>query len=444
MNKPSEIAFKALKTMREKEGIGAVFPSDKIWLFTDEKPDSSLRPGAINWLRQNGYIETTGRMTNAVTEARAGSKTPEYRFGASFTGGSTAATVTETAELPKLAEQFRLSCSGVLQVNDLLQTRLLTSLFAKRFLVLTGLAGSGKTKLGQALARWITPDPGWIDPSDQSKGKNPNPFYTLVPVGADWTGNENIIGYADGLRAPQADKPGYYVTKPALELIRHAADSANAAIPHFLILDEMNLSHVERYFADLLSAIESGEAIPLHEGAKRFDDKGKDVQARLTLPDNLFILGTVNVDETTYMFSPKVLDRANVIEFRVEPHELNAFLASLAAPNLNALDGAGIAFAEAFAKAAARKDIKVPTATKSHFDAEMNLYFAVLRDHGAEFGYRVAYEAASCGRPARWALHPSRPVGFRKTPPAASGSTPPSIRSSSRSFSPNSTAPAPN
>ena len=117
MNKPSEIAFKALKTMREKEGIGAVFPSDKIWLFTDEKPDSSLRPGAINWLRQNGYIETTGRMTNAVTEARAGSKTPEYRFGASFTGGSTAATVTETAELPKLAEQFRLSCSGVLQAH---------------------------------------------------------------------------------------------------------------------------------------------------------------------------------------------------------------------------------------------------------------------------------------------------------------------------------------
>ena len=65
----------------------------------------------------------------------------------------------------------------------------------------------------------------------------------------------------------------------------------------------MNLSHVERYFADFLSAIESGEKIPLYG------------EEELTLPENLFIIGTVNVDETTYMFSPKVLDRANVIEF---------------------------------------------------------------------------------------------------------------------------------
>ena len=71
-----------------------------------------------------------------------------------------------------------------------------------------------------------------------------------------------------------------------------------------LILDEMNLSHVERYFSDFLSAIESGEEIPLYGEEKT-----------LTLPDNLFTIGTVNVDETTYMFSPKVLDRANTIEF---------------------------------------------------------------------------------------------------------------------------------
>ncbi len=96
-------------------------------------------------------------------------------------------------------------------------------------------------------------------------------------------------------------------------------------MPHFLILDEMNLSHVERYFADLLSAIESGEEIPLYEGSERKAD-GKVVPRRLRLPDNLFIIGTVNVDETTYMFSPKVLDRANVIEFRMEPSEMAAFL----------------------------------------------------------------------------------------------------------------------
>lgn len=308
-------------------------------------------------------------MTNAVTDARAGSKTPEYRFGPRFAGTSPADGTTETPELPKLAQQFRESCTEVLQVNDMLQARLLTSLLAKRFLILTGLAGSGKTKLGQAFARWITPDPGWIAPADQSKGKHPNPFYAMIPVGADWTGNENIIGYADGLRAPQGENPDYYVTKPALELIRHAADPANADIPHFLILDEMNLSHVERYFADLLSAIESGEAIPLHEGSKRLDDRGKEVEARLKLPDNLFILGTVNVDETTYMFSPKVLDRANVIEFRVEPHEMIAFLSNLSAPDLTRLDGTGITFAKSFTSEAATKDVIVPPTRKVHFDA---------------------------------------------------------------------------
>ena len=67
----------------------------------------------------------------------------------------------------------------------------------------------------------------------------------------------------------------------------------------------MNLSHVERYFADFLSAIESKEPIPI------FGESNKS----LMLPNNLFIIGTVNVDETTYMFSPKVLDRANTIEF---------------------------------------------------------------------------------------------------------------------------------
>ena len=71
----------------------------------------------------------------------------------------------------------------------------------------------------------------------------------------------------------------------------------------------MNLSHVERYFADFLSALESGEKIPLHKNIV------SEIEQEMKLPNNLMVVGTVNVDETTYMFSPKVLDRANVIEF---------------------------------------------------------------------------------------------------------------------------------
>ena len=260
-------------------------------------------------------------------------------------------------------------------------------MLSKRFLVLTGLAGSGKTKLAQAFAHWITPDPGWVDAGDHSKGRCLNPQYALVPVGADWTGNENIVGYPDGLQSAN------YVTRPALELMRHAIEPENAKVPHFLILDEMNLSHVERYFADLLSAIESGEEIPLYEGSDRKAD-GKVVPHRLRIPDNLFVIGTVNVDETTYQFSPKVLDRANVIEFRMEPAELAAFLESPKAPRLEELDGKGAAFGKAFVEAAADKAREVPASVKADFEREMLLFFNLLRQHNAEFGYRTGYEAA--------------------------------------------------
>lgn len=119
--------------------------------------------------------------------------------------------------------------------------------------------------------------------------------YQIVPVGANWTDNTNIVGYYNVITED-------YQSTPAYELINQAQNDPKN--PYFLILDEMNLSHVERYFADFLSAIESGEEIPLYGNNET-----------LELPDNLFIIGTVNVDETTYMFSPKVLDRANTIEF---------------------------------------------------------------------------------------------------------------------------------
>ena len=123
--------------------------------------------------------------------------------------------------------------------------------------------------------------------------ENVNENYKIIPVGANWTENRHIVGYYNVITNEYQDTPAYKLIE----------QTNNSQEPHFLILDEMNLSHVERYFADFLSAIESGEKIPLYG------------EEELTLPSNLFIIGTVNVDETTYMFSPKVLDRANVIEF---------------------------------------------------------------------------------------------------------------------------------
>lgn len=140
--------------------------------------------------------------------------------------------------------------------------------------------------------------PIWEREKDDSTDYKKDPNYKIVPVGANWTENRHVLGFYNVITEEYNETPSYSLIKAAKNDI---------GSPYFLILDEMNLSHVERYFADFLSAIESGQPIPLYSN----DDENYE----LDIPDNLLIVGTVNVDETTYMFSPKVLDRANTIEF---------------------------------------------------------------------------------------------------------------------------------
>ena len=140
--------------------------------------------------------------------------------------------------------------------------------------------------------------PIWEKEKDDSTDYKKDPNYKIVPVGANWTENRHVLGFYNVITEEYNETPSYSLIKAAKNDI---------GSPYFLILDEMNLSHVERYFTDFLSAIESGQPIPLYSN----DDENYE----LDIPDNLLIVGTVNVDETTYMFSPKVLDRANTIEF---------------------------------------------------------------------------------------------------------------------------------
>lgn len=212
--------------------------------------------------------------------------------------------------------------------------------------------------------------------------------YEVVSVGADWTSSEQVLGYPDGL-----DKRRYVRTR-ALDLILRAVSEPE--LPHFLILDEMNLSHVERYFAELLSAVESGEPVHLHSdkdanGAPATRDG---VPNEVHLPPNLFILGTVNVDETTYMFSPKVLDRANVLEFRVSGSKLKGFLENPAAVEFIKLDAAGAEHGKQLI-ALAKQPVRLPDAERKMFEAELCLFFEALQSANAEFGFRVAKESAS-------------------------------------------------
>ncbi len=197
--------------------------------------------------------------------------------------------------------------------------RFLAALAAKPFVIFTGNSGTGKTKLAQLLAHWMAGD------ADETKNR-----YAVVPVGADWTDNRNVVGFVNHLRKDDHQNPLYQSTSVLDLLLRATADPAR---PYFLILDEMNLSHVERYFSDFLSAMESKKTIPLHNEIQTLRTPSGDIVPRgLAFPENLFVIGTVNVDETTYMFSPKVLDRANVLEFRIGAEQAKAFLSGSILP----------------------------------------------------------------------------------------------------------------
>ncbi len=127
--------------------------------------------------------------------------------------------------------------------------------------------------------------------------------YLIVPVGSNWTDNRHILGYHNAIT-------NKYSRTPTLDLL--IKSNRDITHPSILILDEMNLSHVERYFSDIISSMESKVPILI-------DSVSDDVPKEIDLDDNLFIIGTVNMDETTYTFSPKVLDRSNVIEFECTP-----------------------------------------------------------------------------------------------------------------------------
>ncbi len=262
-------------------------------------------------------------------------------------------------------ENFIKYCnnSGLI-FSDQLIKRFVASIWTKPFVICSGLSGSGKTKLAQAFAMWIC----------QNKSQ-----YEIVPVGADWTNREPLLGYPNALDEQSYVKPENGI----LQLILNA--KANENLPYFLILDEMNLSHVERYFADFLSTMESKEAIPLH---KIDNEKSGTIPQKLALPSNLFIIGTVNIDETTYMFSPKVLDRANTIEFRLSEDDLEKFMASDIPLDLGKLEHQGATMAEDFVRIAQSKT----TSSLDKYKDDIVKFFGELQKSGAEFGYRTTSE----------------------------------------------------
>ena len=274
---------------------------------------------------------------------------------------------TESFSIKKIISHIKET--GLLYTDSLVK-RFAFSLMSKRFLILSGLAGSGKTQLALAFASALV--------------KNKDKQMCVVSVGADWTNREPLLGFPNALQPDKYVKPESGV----LDLLIEANREENADKPFFLILDEMNMSYVERYFADFLSAMESKEKISLWNSDTDSDKVIDGVPQRIELPKNLFIIGTINVDETTYMFSPKVLDRANVIEFKISSKEMGTFLQEMREIDRDSIISKAAGMGADFVAKACKKDL----AQDDEAVKMLQKFFDELKNVNAEFGYRSATE----------------------------------------------------
>jgi len=265
-------------------------------------------------------------------------------------------------------------------------TRYLLSLTSKPFVLLTGISGTGKTKIAQVFAEFI------LQNQEEEVRESRKKF---IPVRPDWMDNRGLLGFYNLLDES-------YHSTPLMELLLTANGESNAKIPFFAILDEMNLARVEQYFSDFLSIMESrtpdnqdGEWLILHPfGENKPAVANYSVPSKIRIPMNLFFTGTVNVDESTYMFSPKVLDRANVIEFndvlldRDHPSELESrFVLRRDMQSLDAVSGM-----LADRRLSSLQDFEEAIRMNGSYLWTLEQLISLLREYNLHFGYRVINE----------------------------------------------------
>lgn len=290
---------------------GSGVPKSICWFFDAEGIETGESKGITLIYKGTEY---NGKLTNDTTENRRiqirwyndlGNCFNEYKnieSKAKFTkktdsvyeieiiGGEKEMTVKEKINVIK----EYIAAKGFNYEGDLIENFYL-SLKSKPFVILAGTSGTGKTRLVKLFAEAIG-----------AKMK-------LVPVRPDWSDSSDLFGHTD--------LSGRFQPGAIIDFIKQA--EWNSDTPYFLCLDEMNLARVEYYLSDFLSVIETRdrkangeiETDPLVDVDYYKDSDAKGKYGRVFIPENLYIVGTVNMDETTFPFSKKVLDRANTIEF---------------------------------------------------------------------------------------------------------------------------------
>lgn len=291
-----------------------------------------------NKLSVKNIVSRAGLSDNYIVEINKGVKLSELisqnSFGMAFWNGET--------KVKKKSEFSNLIINSAQGYS----LQYLTALRTKPFMLLAGISGTGKSRIVRKLAQATVTEElqkaegyeGTDFANDRWKLHSPANF-ELIQVKPNWHNSMDVIGYLSNIPSP------HYVFTPFIEFIVKAWQYPE--VPFFLCLDEMNLAPVEEYFAEFLSAIESrsfeGGEYMTDPIIKPFNSFGDDVAKMmvntlfpnftagdtestttkiikhfrikgLTLPKNLIVIGTVNMDETTFSFSRKVLDRAMSVE----------------------------------------------------------------------------------------------------------------------------------
>ena len=252
-------------------------------------------------------------------------------------------------DLDQLIEYYKSVMSGIapqisippvkksinaMETSSSRYTCFIKAFMTKPFVLLAGISGTGKSQIVRKFAQ-ATDDIDKISGEKERWSIHKPSNFEIIQVKPNWHNSLDVVGYKSNINGQ------HYEFTPFVEFIAKAWIHPNT--PFFLCLDEMNLAPVEQYFAEYLSAIESRsfsdgqyETDPIIKPFDEFepsladnminhllkdasDDQRTILKERfkkkgLTLPENLIVMGTVNMDETTCSFSRKVLDRAMSIE----------------------------------------------------------------------------------------------------------------------------------
>ncbi|MFL0400310.1 MrcB family domain-containing protein [Bacillus nitratireducens] len=238
------------------------------------------------------------------------------------------------------------------------------SLKTKPFVILSGISGTGKTKIVQ----WFAESLGATEENGQ---------FTLIPVRPDWSDSSDLLGYVN--------LQGEFQERPLIKVLETA--DANPNRPYFVVLDEMNLARVEYYFSDFLSVMESrkwkdGKIVTSPVLPESITNK------HIMIPSNVYIIGTVNMDETTHPLSKKVLDRANTIEFNTVNLDYFNFLMDVEEKEAEIVSNSSLA----------AKYLHLKECFKENEDLVRNISSVLieinktLESVGAQVGYRIRDE----------------------------------------------------